>query len=200
MKGKRIVVTRASHQAAELSELLRRRGAEPLVYPCIAIAPPHDPAALDAGLRAAIAGAFDWLVLTSTNTALALAQRLAELGLAPAQLDGIAVAAVGPATAAAAQRLLGLPVRVVPETYVAESLAATLRPTSQMRILLAQADLARPILAQELTAAGANVTTVAAYRTVLGSGGPMSSRYWRAARLTPPFSPAPPPCTTSYAD
>jgi uroporphyrinogen III methyltransferase/synthase len=40
-----------------------------------------------------------------------------------------------------------------------------------MRILLAQADLARPILAQELTAAGANVTTVAAYRTVLGSGG-----------------------------
>jgi uroporphyrinogen-III synthase len=39
------------------------------------------------------------------------------------------------------------------------------------RVLLCQADIARPLLADALQAACADVTTVAAYRTVIGSGG-----------------------------
>ena len=40
LAGKRIVNTRAAHQAAEFSALLRQHGAIPIEYPCIEIAPP----------------------------------------------------------------------------------------------------------------------------------------------------------------
>lgn len=171
MNGQRVVVTRSTEQAAPLSELLRRRGAEPLLYPCIMIAPPADPAALDAALTDALAGRFDWLVLTSSNTVLALAQRLQALGYAPAQLAGLAMAAVGPATAATARRLLGAQTQLVPDEFVAEALAAALQPIAGARVLLPQADLARSLLANTLSAAGAAVTSVVAYRTVTGQGG-----------------------------
>ena len=61
----------------------------------------------------------------------------------------------------------------MPDESVAEglaaSLAASLRPGE--RVLLPQADIARPVLAQRLAAAGAKVVAVPAYRTVIGSGG-----------------------------
>ena len=55
----KIVSTRAPDQAEELDRLLRARGATPLDYPCIDIAPPPDPSALDAALRAAAGGWFN---------------------------------------------------------------------------------------------------------------------------------------------
>ncbi len=76
LAGKRIVVTRAANQADELDDLLRSRGAEPLPYPCIAIAPPTDTGPLDAALRDLVAGEFTWLVLTSRNAVVVLAERL----------------------------------------------------------------------------------------------------------------------------
>ncbi|MCX7671089.1 MAG: uroporphyrinogen-III synthase, partial [Anaerolineae bacterium] len=92
LQGKRIAVTRAAHQAGELDDLLRRRGAEPLPYPCIAIAPPADTGPLDAALRELAAGAFDWLVLTSRNAVDVLADRLAALGLSLPAAPRIALA------------------------------------------------------------------------------------------------------------
>lgn len=173
LAGKRVVVTRAAHQADELDDLLRSRGAEPLPYPCIAIAPPEDTGALDAALRAAAAGAFDWLALTSSNTVVALAERLAALGLAPAALHHVAIAAGGAATGRAVERDLGLRVTLTPAEFVAEALAAALiaRGPAGGRVLLCQADLARPTLAEALRAAGWAVTAVVAYRTVIGAGG-----------------------------
>ncbi len=171
LSGRRIVNTRAAHQAGELNRLLCSRCAEALPYPCIAIAPPLETVPLDNALRSAVSGGFDWLVLTSANSALALSERLHELSHGPAELSGVAVAAVGPATAEAAQTLLGVQVSVLPEKYIAESLAQALRPVPGMRVFLPQADLARPVLAEELAAAGADVTAVVAYRTVPGTGG-----------------------------
>jgi len=166
---RRIVVTRALHQAAELEDLLRRHGAEPVSYPCIALAAPADPSALDAALEEIPDGAYQWLVLTSANTALVLRERLAHLGAAlPA---GLRVATVGPATAEAARSLLGVSVSLVAPEHVAESLAAALEPHAGMRILLPQAEGARPVLAAMLRDGGASVETVVAYSTVRGSGG-----------------------------
>src|SRR5579872_1700183 len=110
MKEKRIVVTRAPHQTAELDNLLCRHGARPLLYPCIAIVPPENVTLLDAAVQAAAYDNFDWLVVTSANAVLVLAQRLKKLRMAPAKLANVAVAAVGPATAEAVQHLLGLKV------------------------------------------------------------------------------------------
>ena len=66
--GSRVVVTRSRAQAPELSDRLRRTGAEVLVVPTIEITEPADGGA---ALRAAVADvrSFDWVVLTSPNGA-----------------------------------------------------------------------------------------------------------------------------------
>jgi uroporphyrinogen-III synthase len=168
LAGRRIVVTRAPHQAGEWAAALRAQGAEPLLYPCIAIVPPADSAALDAALQQAAAGAFDWLALTSSNTVEALRQRCAALGVS---LNGMRAAAVGPATADAARQQLGVTVAIVPDEHIAEALAAALAVQPGARVLLPQADIARDTLGAALRAAGAAVTVVTAYQTVIGQGG-----------------------------
>jgi uroporphyrinogen-III synthase len=169
LDGKRILNTRAAHQAESLNILLRRAGALPLAYPCIAIVPPADAAPLDAALARLASGDYDWLALTSANTAYALGQRLASLGLKLA--DGpFQVAAVGPATADAAQTL-GLTVALLPENYLAEGLAASLPVEPGARVLLPESAIARPALATLLAERGAAVDVVTAYQTVRGTGG-----------------------------
>lgn len=164
LAGKRIVNTRAAHQAAEFDALLRSAGAIPLDYPCIAIAPPNDTSPLDEALAQDI----DLLVLTSSNAVLVLAQRLAALGRS---LAGAPAAAVGAATARAARDLLSVEIVQIPDDYTADALAETLKITRGTRILLPQSEIARPMLAQVLRRRGADVTTPVAYRTVRGSGG-----------------------------
>jgi uroporphyrinogen-III synthase len=170
LHGKRVVITRAAAQAGELAHLLDRRGAVPLLYPCIAITPLRDTALLDHELMKAIAGDYDWLFLTSTNTVDALLARLLALGHAPGALERLHVAAVGSATAQAARIQLGLRVSLLPEDHQADGLAAAFQPTPGVRVLLPQADLARPALADALRGRGALVTPVIAYHTAAAVG------------------------------
>jgi uroporphyrinogen-III synthase len=173
LAGKQIVVTQATHQAPELAGLLAGAGAQPLLYPCIAIAPPADPVELDGALATLAAGGYDWLVITSANTVLALAARLHHLGVPPGALQGVRVAAIGTASDDALAEHLGRRADLVPDDSKAEGLAAALcavvRPPQ--RVLLPQADLARPVLAEALAAAGLAVTPIVAYHTTLGGGG-----------------------------
>jgi uroporphyrinogen-III synthase len=164
LQGKRVVNTRAAHQAAALDSLLQAEGAIPLDYPVIAIAPPQDTQVLDA----ALAGEYDLLVLTSTNTVKSLRERVNVLGLS---LQGVRAAAVGEATAQVAQEKLGAEIVFVPEQPNANTLAQTMPMTPGMRILLPQSEIARPKLAETLRGRGAVVTAVTAYRTVRGHGG-----------------------------
>lgn len=174
LAGRQVVVTQAAEQAPELAALLMQAGATPLLYPCLAIAPPAaDASALDQALQSAVCGNFDWLVLTSANAVRSVAARIAALGLAPRQLAGVRVATVGAATAAAVRTLLGLDVALTPAEEVAEGLATALAAVVQPgdRVLLPQAARARDVLVQRLKATGAAVTHVVAYETVRGSGG-----------------------------
>jgi uroporphyrinogen III methyltransferase/synthase len=81
-------------------------------------------------------------------------------------LERSRLAAIGPATAAAL-RDWGLTVEVVPGQYVAEGLLERLRPlvAPGARVLLPRAAETRDVLVRELTAHGARVPEVAAYRT-----------------------------------
>jgi len=166
--GKRIAVTRARHQAPALEAVIRACGGEPISYPCIAIVPPADRRPLADCLRRL--GEFDWLLLTSGNTARAIAESLAVLGL-PLPDATIRVAAAGPATAAEARRRLPCEVQHVPAEYGAGQLARSLPLSGSCRVLLPQSDLADASTAEVLRARGADVTTVAAYRTVPAEGG-----------------------------
>jgi uroporphyrinogen III methyltransferase/synthase len=112
----------------------------------------------------------DWLVLTSANGATALASRMAATGR---QLpDGVRVAAVGPATAAAL-RAADIRVDHVPDEYLTIAIAPGLGAVPGRRIILARADAATPALRDSLLASGAIVEEVVAYRTVEG---PAASR------------------------
>ncbi|MBX2998623.1 MAG: uroporphyrinogen-III synthase [Caldilineaceae bacterium] len=180
LQGVRIVNTRALHQAQELTDLLEGQGAEVLSYPAISIEPLRDNSALDETIRAAVDGAYDWLVLTSSNTVHALVDRLGALGFEPKALGEIKVAAVGSATAEAIDHELGLKVNAIPEEFVAEALADAIPVKKGEQILLPQSVLARPVLAEMLRQAGAEVTAVDAYGTGIGRGGvPLGEYFWR---------------------
>lgn len=173
LAGRRVVVTQAAHQAHELAGLLHQAGAVALYYPCIEIKPPSDPAALDQSLLDVAAGRFDWLVLTSANTVRTLAERADSLRLPPWTWAKVKVAAIGAATGEAAAALLGRRPDLLPAENMAEGLAHSLLAAAGpgQRLLLPQADIARPVLLKSLTSAGLDVTPVVAYRTALGSGG-----------------------------
>ncbi|MDZ4767470.1 MAG: uroporphyrinogen-III synthase [Chloroflexota bacterium] len=168
LSGKRIVITRALDQAGELADLLRERGASPVFYPCIAVAPPDDFAPLDAALRRLASDDYDWLIVTSVNAVNALADRAAALTI---DLSDAQIAVVGAATAAALATRLQLKPAFVPAAYRASALAQTLPRIDAARILIPHSDLAPDALGRALTLRGACVDAVTAYRTVRGQGG-----------------------------
>jgi uroporphyrinogen-III synthase len=170
LAGRRVLVTRAAHQAGKLSEGLRALGIEPVEVAVIEIRPPQDFTSLDLALRSL--SNYDWLILTSANTVHALADRAAALGLSLVAEPHLKVAAVGEATATAA-RAAGLPVTLVPDSYVAESLAKSIaEQTRGKKVLLARASIARDVIPDALRAAGATVDVVDAYRNVMPESAP----------------------------
>ncbi len=165
LAGRRIVVTRAARQSGGLRERLEQQGAEVLLLPTIESAPPESYVALDDALREA--KQFAWLVVTSPNAVRVIAERLAELALPLESLEHLRCAAVGPSTAEAL-RALGLAVEIVPERFVGEALAVALAARVRgQHVLLVRAAVARDAVPDALRAAGAVVTVVDAYRTVV---------------------------------
>ncbi len=168
LAGKRIVVTRAPHQAGGLEDVIRQFGGAPIAYPCIAIAPPTDFAEFDDCLLRL--HAYDWLALSSGNAVRAVADRARTMAALPA-LKRMRIAALGPATEAETRSHLGRGADFVPSAFGAEALARELPVGERSRILLPQSDLADDRAAQIMRSRGADVTAVVAYRTVTGSGG-----------------------------
>jgi uroporphyrinogen-III synthase len=172
---KAVVVTRALHQADELNQVLRERGAQVLAYPCIAIAPPADPAPLHQAASDVLDGAFDWVIFTSSNSVRAVADVLFDKRTrhASSLQTSVKIAVVGHATAQAVKDALGMSTDLIPSenhaTQIANELSTVLRRGA--RVLLPQSEIADPTLSERLLAMGVAVTTVNAYRTVLGRGG-----------------------------
>ncbi|MDE3148034.1 MAG: uroporphyrinogen-III synthase [Acidobacteriota bacterium] len=170
LSGRRVLVTRAAHQAGKLSDGLRALGAEPVEVPLLEIRPPLSFDPLDMALRRL--DLYDWLILTSANTARALANRAAELHIGLVQPPRMKVAAVGEATAAAARKA-GLQVAFIPASYVAESLMEGLAgEITGRRFLVARAAVARDLIPDALRQGGAEVDVVDAYRNVMPEGAP----------------------------
>lgn len=184
LKDKRIVVTRAPHQAEKLVRVLHEKEAVPLIYPCIDIAPPRDTGELDAALRNLIA--YDWLVLTSSNTVLAICRRMGALQL-EVDWTQIKIAVVGTSTAASVETLFGIKADFVPEEQTGKALAETLPLYKKMRVFLPQSNIAEMDNAEILRSRGVDLTVVSAYETVIGRGGediPMRLQEGRVDALT----------------
>jgi uroporphyrinogen III methyltransferase/synthase len=165
--GSTIVVTRTRQQAGELSAKLADLGAQVIEAPTIELVEPADWSAVDATLRDLSQA--DWAVFTSANGVAAVRSRLTALGLDSRVFGKCKIAAIGHPTAAAIARDLFLRVDLCPAQFVAEALADELESTGQVagrRIVLLRADIARPVLAIRLRAAGAaDVKDISVYET-----------------------------------
>jgi uroporphyrinogen-III synthase len=170
LKGVRVLVGRARHQAGALSTELRKLGATVIEIPFIEIRKPRSFAPLDSALRNL--SQYHWLILTSANGVDAMWKRVAKLRLRGPSLDHLRIAAIGPATKKGIEKR-GIKVDVVPKEYVAESVVRSLRAkVKAKRVLLVRAKIARDVIPNELRKAGAQVDVVEAYETVA----PESSR------------------------
>ena len=159
-----VVVTRGKGGEDALSARLRELGAEVREIPSIAFAPPADAAPLDAALLGL--GRFDWAAFASATAVDRTVGRLRALGIDPAALGRLSLAAVGPATAAALARAVRAP-DVVPAEAKGEALAAALAGRVRGRtVLVPRPAEGRPELIEGLAAAGAEVHAVEAYRTL----------------------------------
>jgi uroporphyrinogen-III synthase len=169
LQNKRILITRARHQASDLATQLEALGATPILIPSIEIVPPETFAPLDAAL--AQLHRYDWLIFTSANAVEIFSQRTARMNIpttrelfSPTQPKLPRIAVIGPATAKAVQGI-GLSVDLIPAKYIAESLAEALAPyAANANMLLIRAEQARDILPESLIAAGAHLTIADAYR------------------------------------
>jgi uroporphyrinogen III methyltransferase/synthase len=165
LSGKRVVITRAARQSVELVENLGKLGAVPILLPLVAFSAPEDFAPLDAALDRL--EQFDWIIFTSENAVRAVVKRASVRG----NLRNVAgrrsrAAAVGPTTAAAAERA-GFFVDYQAKTHSGAALANELGEKLQgQSIFLPRSDRANPDLPQLLKKYGAEITEVIAYRTV----------------------------------
>ncbi|HEY7471866.1 MAG TPA: uroporphyrinogen-III synthase [Gemmatimonadota bacterium] len=173
MRGWRVLVTRP--EAAELSRLLRARGAIPIAIPLIEIRSVDAGGKLDAAARAI--GRYDWVVVTSANGARALIERMRTLGIRLP--ESVRWAAVGPATAAELGAG-GVRVTAVPRAATGAAIAGELGALAGARVLLPRSRIAAEDLPAALAVRGARVDEVPAYETVIG---PESSRGPLAAAL-----------------
>ena len=180
LRGLRILVGRARHQASALSSGLRKLGANVIEIPFIEIRPPRSYRPLDSALKNI--ASYDWLILTSVNGVEALWDRLKKNRVTKKQFRHVKIAAIGPATRKAIETH-GRKVHVVPKEYVAESVVKSLRRRiARKRVLLARAKVARDVIPRELRKLGAEVDVVEAYETVA----PRSSQARLRAILSDP--------------
>ena len=164
MTRPRVLNTRARDQAAELSELLRAAGFEPVEAPAIEIAPAWETATLEPVRAALRAGSYAWVVLPSQNAGRYLLEGLAALGGGPGDLSQAGARVVcGTATA---QALRLAPTRSL-ERFSAAAALDVLRAAVAAgdRVLVPRAAEGRDELVDGLRQLGVHVDAPVCYRT-----------------------------------
>jgi uroporphyrinogen-III synthase len=157
---KPVVVTRAESADGPLSRELKSLGLQVLLWPAVRVGR-ADPAALQAALAAI--GSFGWIVFASRHAVAAVLEHL------PAAPPGLAVAAIGKATAQVL-RQRGWRVDLTPEEANAAALVSAFAARAPgalagARVLYPASSRALPTLAAGLRQLGAEVVQVEAYRT-----------------------------------
>lgn len=162
--GKRIIVTRAEHQASALTAKLEDLGAEVEEIPVIKFVPPPDYNPLDEAIERL--DTFDWILFTSANGVDWFVRRLIETGRDIRAIGKAKLGAIGPRTSAALKDLR-LNVDYVPSEYVAEAVVSEFpEDVHGKSVLIPRALEARDELPVGLRNQGADVSVVGVYETV----------------------------------
>lgn len=162
-------MTRPQAQAADFISSLEHQGGMAVCIPTIEIVPPESWAPLDFAMRDL--DDFDIVILTSVNGVAAFFERLLENNQYYGVLTDMLIVAVGPKTAAAIEENHIHP-DIIPADHRAEGVVAELLKygVKGKRVLYPRAEIARPMIIDSLTAAGAEVVAPVAYRTLLPEG------------------------------
>lgn len=181
--GKRVVVTRATQQAAVLSDRLRDLGADVVEMPSTQIAR-LDLSPLRAGIDRV--NDFHWLLFTSQNAVAIFWEQLLASGRDARSLARIRIGTVGPATAGALLEH-GIAVDLIPARFVAEGLLEMMRARDDVagrNVLYITAKGAREVLPKGLEEIGARVTVVEVYRSIRdGAGAGRLSRAIKGGKI-----------------
>ncbi len=202
-----VAITRSIEDNRSLARRLERAGFSVLAIPLVEVLAPAD---AGRALRSVLADlvAYDWVVLTSANGV----RSVTEARAGEPWPREVSVAAVGPATAAAA-RSAGMPVRLIPDVATASALVDTFPPASppasastgppvsqpasdgdgevgerRGRVLAPLAELAGDTVTAGLGAKGWLVDRVDAYRTAADPG--VAKRSVAEADVATFFSPS----------
>jgi uroporphyrinogen-III synthase len=163
LDGRRILITRPIEQARELSVKLRAKGAIPIEFPAIEIAPPADLF----GLRRELArlGDFDLAIFVSPT---AVDAAFGHISAWPVALPA---AVVGPASAQALIERGVVTVLAPIERYDSEGLLARgdLQTMSGQQVIIFRGGAGRELLGDTFTRRGARVTYANCYQRRLPS-------------------------------
>jgi hydroxymethylbilane synthase len=168
--GRRVIVTRAAKQSAEMKRALEALGAEVVPCPTIEIKEPSSWEQLD---RALIhLSWYDWLVFTSVNGVEYFLGRMDALGHGRFELESHHICAVGRKTAEKLESE-NIVVDLTPEIFTAEALAEEFtRRFGQRhhlygaRMLLPASRTTRDVIRPAMEKIGVYVEVVEAYQTV----------------------------------
>ncbi|MCR5834164.1 MAG: uroporphyrinogen-III C-methyltransferase [Selenomonadaceae bacterium] len=163
--GKKFVVTRARAQASTLSNALKNLGAAVVECPTIKIVDPTDNfKMIDSAIDSL--NDFDWIIFTSANGVEKFFDRLHFHKRDARAIATAKVAAIGSATAKILNSY-GIVPDLIPKDYIAESLGEELSSrVNGKKVLLARAEIARKVLPEMLSEAGADVTVAPVYNTI----------------------------------
>jgi uroporphyrinogen III methyltransferase/synthase len=163
----------AACSAKKMSTLvsgIEAMGGSALHFPVIEPKEIEDKQLLDSAL--ASLEDFVWIIFTSSYAVRFFMRRVEQLGVRLAGKNLPKICAIGPATAREVQES-GLPVELVPEQFVAESVVEALekyhgdlRAIAGHRILMPRAKEAREVLPEALASAGVIVEVVPCYETL----------------------------------
>ncbi len=161
LAGVTVLVTGSEAQAQPLMAALTARGAHALRMPTISIQPVADTSSVQDAVDRAVGGQIDWLVLTSAHAVEPLAACLHRRDVA------VRIAVVGTRTHEALDRA-GLKAHLVAAGPGAEQLIREMvhAGVDGAKVVCLVSDKARPVLADGLRAAGADVEAIEAYRNV----------------------------------
>ncbi|MDX8404744.1 MAG: uroporphyrinogen-III synthase [Mariprofundus sp.] len=163
LAGKHILITRASEQLPALAAMVRKRGAIPVAFPCLAVEP------LTNEIMQAVLALehFSDLLFTSCNGVNSVVEALRSHGMdACSVFASMRVAAVGRYTADCLQQYNIHPA-IVPDTASQHGLIDAYKQSGlPRRLLFFRAEEGSDVLAEALAALSVDVVTLPAYRTV----------------------------------
>lgn len=164
LSGRVIAITRPIEQSHILAELIRQQGGTPLLFPLLAIAPLEDYRQFDASLN--LLADTDWAIFISTNAVQQAMPRV--LQRYPTLPPRLHFAAIGPSTAAELQTFGVRQVLTPQDRHDSEQLLALpqMQAVAGQRIMLFRGVGGRELLAEALSARGAEVVFAECYRRV----------------------------------